>query len=211
MKCKSAEGTNPIQYTWERISGTRILPATALLDRVQGSIMIKNATFDNSGTYRCVSENRVGKEQCTLSMSVVPPSNTAGTIAGGVVGVLLVLLLLAVVLYCCYKNRNEKKYEKETSHEIREDVPPPQSRVSTARSFVGVGSNRSSLGSMSPSNLHEYALKQAQYDPVPSEEYERPPSHAPHAPPSKVAAPNLSRMGGVPVMIPAQSRGGSIV
>ncbi|MGH0156540.1 UNVERIFIED_CONTAM: hypothetical protein FKN15_046711 [Acipenser sinensis] len=119
MKCKSAEGTNPIQYTWERISGTRILPATALLDRVQGSIVIKNATSDNSGTYRCVSENRVGKEQCTLSLSVVPPSNTAGKIAGAVIGSLLALLLLAIILYCCYKNRNKKKYEKETSHEIR--------------------------------------------------------------------------------------------
>ncbi|KAK1168353.1 hypothetical protein AOXY_G8077 [Acipenser oxyrinchus oxyrinchus] len=210
MKCNSAEGTNPIQYTWERISGTRILPATALLDRVQGSIVIKNATSDNSGTYRCVSENRVGKEQCTLSLSVVPPSNTAGTIAGAVIGSLLALLLLAIILYCCYKSRNKKKYEKETSHEIREDVPPPQSRASTARSFIGVGSNRSSLGSMSPSNMHEYAPK-PQYNPVPSEEYERPPSHVPHPPASKVAAPNLSRMGGIPVMIPAQSRGGSIV
>ncbi|XP_033864359.3 coxsackievirus and adenovirus receptor homolog isoform X2 [Acipenser ruthenus] len=187
MKCKSAEGTNPIQYTWERISGTRILPATALLDRVQGSIVIKNATSDNSGTYRCVSENRVGKEQCTLSLSVVPPSNTAGTIAGAVIGSLLVLLLLAIILYCCYKNRNKKKYEKETAHEIREDVPPPQSRASTARSFIGVGSNRSSLGSMSPSNMHEYAPK-PQYNPVPSEEYERPPSHVPHPPASKYAS-----------------------
>ncbi|RXM95807.1 Coxsackievirus and adenovirus receptor-like [Acipenser ruthenus] len=88
------------------------------MDRVQGSIVIKNATSDNSGTYRCVSENRVGKEQCTLSLSVVPPSNTAGTIAGAVIGSLLVLLLLAIILYCCYKNRNKKKYEKETAHEI---------------------------------------------------------------------------------------------
>lgn len=66
---------------------------------------------------------------------------------------------------------------------------------------------------MSPSNLHEYALK-PQYDKIPSvEEYERPPSHTPLPPPvaSKIAGRNLSRMGGIPVMIPAQNKDGSIV
>lgn len=94
---------------------------------------------------------------------------------------------------------------------LREDVPPPKSRVSTARSFVG--SQRSSLGSMSPSNLHEYAMK-PQYDKIPSsEEYERPPSQVPLPPPNavKMAGPNITRMGGIPVMIPAQNRDGSIV
>lgn len=95
---------------------------------------------------------------------------------------------------------------------LREDVPPPKSRVSTARSFT-MGSQRSSLGSMSPSNLHEYALK-TPYDKIPSsEEYDRPPSHAPMPLPSSVrmGGPNLSRMGAVPVMTPAQNRDGSIV
>lgn len=91
----------------------------------------------------------------------------------------------------------------------REDVPPPKSRVSTARSFTSVGSQRSSLGSMSPSNLHEYS--KPQYDKIPSDEFERPPSHAPLPPPGKPAGPNLSRMGAIPVMIPAQNRDGSIV
>lgn len=95
---------------------------------------------------------------------------------------------------------------------LREDVPPPKSRVSTARSFT-VGSQRSSLGSMSPSNLHEYALK-PQYDKIPTaDEYERPSSHNPLPPPSgaRMAGPNLSRMGAIPVMVPAQNRDGSIV
>lgn len=91
----------------------------------------------------------------------------------------------------------------------REDVPPPKSRVSTARSFTSVGSQRSSLGSMSPSNLHEYT--KSQYDKIPSEEYEKPPSHAPIPPPSRMAGPNLSRMGAIAVMVPAQNRDGSIV
>lgn len=99
------------------------------------------------------------------------------------------------------------KHFSSPSH--REDVPPPKSRVSTARSFTSVGSQRSSLGSMSPSNLHEYT--KPQYDKIPNDEYERPPSHAPIPPPSRMAGPNLSRMGAIPVMVPAQNRDGSIV
>ncbi|KAI4895599.1 hypothetical protein NFI96_029207 [Prochilodus magdalenae] len=146
-----------------------------------------------------------------LTLGDVAP-NTAGVIAGSVICVLLILLLIALILFCCCRARNKKKYEKEISYEIREDVPPPKSRISTARSFTSVGSQRSSLGSMSPSNLHEYT--KPQYDKIPSEEYDRPPSHAPVPPshaPSRMATSNLSRMGAIPVMIPAQNRDGSIV
>lgn len=90
---------------------------------------------------------------------------------------------------------------------FREDVPPPKSRSSTARSYIG--SNRSSLGSMSPSNMEGYT--KTPYSQVPSEDFERTPAQNPTFAPSKVAAPNLSRMGAVPVMIPAQSKDGSIV
>ncbi|XP_036380291.1 coxsackievirus and adenovirus receptor homolog [Megalops cyprinoides] len=209
LKCVSSEGTNPLQYTWEKTSDTKLLPASAVLDPTSGTMNVKNASAGASGTYRCTVKNRVGTEECIMDLRVVPPPNTAGIIAGAVIGVLLALILIAIILFCCCRARNRKKYEKETSYEIREDVPPPKSRVSTARSFTSVGSQRSSLGSMSPSNLHEYALK-PQYDKIPSEEYERPPSHAP-PPPGKMAGPNLSRMGAIPVMIPAQNRDGSIV
>lgn len=90
---------------------------------------------------------------------------------------------------------------------FREDVPPPKSRASTARSYIG--SNRSSLGSMSPSNMDGYA--KTQYNKVPNEDFERTPAQNPNFQPPKVAAPNLSRMGAIPVMIPAQSKDGSIV
>ncbi|KAJ8402266.1 hypothetical protein AAFF_G00371310 [Aldrovandia affinis] len=209
LKCRSAEGTNPVKYTWEKTTDNQLLPASAVLD-LMGTMNVKNASASASGTYRCTAKNRVGTEECILTLRVMPPSNKAGIIAGAVIGVLLALILIAIILFCCCRARNKKKYEKETSYEIREDVPPPKSRVSTARSFTSVGSQRSSLGSMSPSNLHEYALK-PQYDKIPSDEYERPPSHAPLPPPGKMAGPNLSRMGAIPVMIPAQNRDGSIV
>ncbi|XP_076876934.1 coxsackievirus and adenovirus receptor homolog [Brachyhypopomus gauderio] len=209
MKCKSSEGTTPIQYIWDRVTGNKLLPATAVVDSVAGTISMRNASEAMSGSYRCTAKNRVGTNECVLQLSVTQPPNTAGIIAGTVIGVLLLLLLLALLLFCCCRARHKKKYEKEISYEIREDVPPPKSRISTARSFTSAGSQRSSLGSMSPSNLHEYT--KAQYDKIPTEEYDRPPSHAPLPPPSRMAGPNLSRMGAVPVMVPAQNRDGSIV
>ncbi|KAI5100143.1 coxsackievirus and adenovirus receptor-like precursor, partial [Silurus meridionalis] len=217
LKCKSTDGTSPIEYTWEKTSDTKLLPANAILDGSAGTVKIRNATMAMSGSYLCTAKNRVGDEQCVLDLRITASPNTAGVIAGSVIGVLLFLLLLALLLFCCCRARQKKKYEKEISYEIREDVPAPKSRISTARSFTSVGSQRSSLGSMSPSNLHEYT--KSQYNKIPSDEYEAPPSHVPDPPhsitpvipPSRVTGPNLSRMGAVPVMTPVQNRDGSIV
>ncbi|XP_037126486.1 coxsackievirus and adenovirus receptor homolog [Syngnathus acus] len=211
LRCTSNEGTQPMQYGWEKTSNGKVLPASGVLDPVGGTLNVRNASASASGTYRCTATNRVGSEDCILYLNVTPPPNTAGIIAGAIILVLLILIIIAIILFCCCRARHRKKYEKEICNEIREDVPPPKSRVSTARSFT-VGSQRSSLGSMSPSNLHEYALK-PQYDKIPSSEEDRPPSHTPLPPPTapRMAGPNLSRMGAIPVMIPAQNRDGSIV
>ncbi|XP_065114497.1 coxsackievirus and adenovirus receptor homolog [Paramisgurnus dabryanus] len=216
LKCSSPDGTPPLQYVWDRTTGNKLLPPTATTDSM-GTVTVRNATEAVSGTYRCVVTNRVGSEECMVTVNIAQAPNTAGIIAGSVISVLLALLLLALLLFCCCRARNKKKYEKEIAYEIREDVPPPKSRISTARSYIA-GSQRSSLGSMSPSNLHEYTTHgKSQYDKIPSDEYERPPSHAPVTPPSRMSvpsrmgAPNLSRMGAVAVMVPAQNRDGSIV
>ncbi|KAI4813668.1 hypothetical protein KUCAC02_002902 [Chaenocephalus aceratus] len=191
LRCKSNEGTNPLQYSWDKTSGGKLLPSSAVLDPVGGTVNVRNASAGASGSYRCIASNRVGSEECTLYLNVTPPPNTAGIIAGAIIAVLLFLIIIAIILFCCCRARHRKKYEKEICNEI---------------------SQRSSLGSMSPSNLHEYALK-PQYDKIPSDEYERPPSSVPLPPPTatRMAGPNLSRMGGIAVMIPAQNRDGSIV
>ncbi|XP_078514483.1 coxsackievirus and adenovirus receptor isoform X2 [Lissotriton helveticus] len=204
LKCGS-EGTPPLIYTWERLTGNKKLPAST--NPEPGVLLFKNASEEFSGTYKCRAENRVGSESCLLVLTVSHPSNVAGTIAGAVIGTLLAVLLVALIVFCCCRKQKEKKYEQEVHHEIREDVAPPKSRTSTARSFIG--SNHSSLGSLSPSNMDGYA--KAQYSHIPTEEFERPPSSAPNFSTSKVSAPNLSRMGAIPVMIPAQSKDGSIV
>ncbi|NXH14539.1 CXAR protein, partial [Bucco capensis] len=207
LKCTSAEGSPLLSYDWRRVSGTQELPAGFVLNKNTGELLLKNASKEFSGTYSCVSSNRVGTDECSVELNVTPPINTAGVIAGAIIGTLMGLSVLAFLVFCCCKKHREKKYEKEVHHEIREDVPPPKSRSSTARSYIG--SNRSSLGSMSPSNMEGYT--KTPYSQVPSEDFERTTGQNPTFAPSKVAAPNLSRMGAVPVMIPAQSKDGSIV
>ncbi|KAM6447216.1 coxsackievirus and adenovirus receptor isoform 1-T1 [Liasis olivaceus] len=206
LKCKSQEGSPIIIYNWKKTTGSQELPATALPNANTGDLFVKNASQAYSGTYTCFAINKVGTDECSVILTVKPPIDRAGTIAGAVIGTLLALCLLAVFIFCFYKKRREKKYEKEVHHDIREDVPPPKSRASTARSYIG--SNRSSLGSMSPSNMDGFT--KTQYNKVPSEDFERTPQNQYFDPP-KVAAPNLSRMGAIPVMIPAQSKDGSIV
>ncbi|XP_060028146.1 coxsackievirus and adenovirus receptor [Erinaceus europaeus] len=206
LKCEPKEGSLPLRYEWQKMSNTQKLPTSWLAEMNSPVISVKNATTEYSGVYSCTVKNRVGTDQCMLRLDVVPPSNRAGTIAGAVIGILLALVLISLIVFCCRKKRREEKYEKEVHHDIREDVPPPKSRTSTARSYIG--SNHSSLGSMSPSNMEGYS--KTQYNQVPSEDFERAPQ-SPTLPPAKVAAPNLSRMGAVPVMIPAQSKDGSIV
>ncbi|XP_030060073.1 coxsackievirus and adenovirus receptor isoform X2 [Microcaecilia unicolor] len=175
LMCASKEGTFPLTYTWEKLTGTRKLPASATTDSSIGVLTMKNASQEYSGTYRCSVQNRVGHDECSLVLNVVPPSNTAGAIAGAVIGTLLGLVLLGVIIFCCCRKQKEKKYEKEVPHEIREDVAPPKSRTSTAHSYIG--SNHSSLGSVSPSNMEGYT--KALYNKVLNEELERPPSQTP--------------------------------
>lgn len=206
LKCEPKEGSLPLEYAWQKLSNAQKMPTSLIAEMSSPIISVKNATTEYSGTYSCTVSNRVGSDQCQLHLDVVPPSNRAGTIAGAIIGTLLALVLIGLIIFCCHKKRREKKYEKEVHHDIREDVPPPKSRTSTARSYIG--SNHSSLGSMSPSNMEGYS--KTQYNQVPSEDFERAPQ-SPTLPPTKVAAPNLSRMGAVPVMIPAQSKDGSIV
>ncbi|XP_053312831.1 coxsackievirus and adenovirus receptor isoform X2 [Spea bombifrons] len=181
LKCESKEGTPPVTYQWFKLTGQQPRPPGLNWDPASGTLPVKNASQYHSGTYRCLANNRVGSEECMLILNVVPPSNVAGVVAGAIIGTLLSLGLVGLLVFFCCKKQREKKYEKEVQHEIREDVAPPKSRNSTARSYIG--SNHSSLGSLSPSNIDGYS--KARYNQVPSEEHERPQSQTPNFVPPK--------------------------
>ncbi|XP_070606377.1 coxsackievirus and adenovirus receptor isoform X2 [Erythrolamprus reginae] len=194
LKCKSQEGSPVIVYSWKKTTGSQELPATALPNENTGDLFVKNASQTYSGTYTCLAYNKVGRDECSVILNVTPPINRAGTIAGAVIGTLLALGIIAFIIFCCYKKRRDTKYEKEVHHDIREDVPPPKSRASTARSYIG--SNRSSLGSMSPSNMDGFT--KTQYNKVPSDDSERTPSQNQHFDPPKYESKH--RMGDITVV-----------
>ncbi|XP_050777697.1 coxsackievirus and adenovirus receptor homolog [Gopherus flavomarginatus] len=178
LKCVSQEGSPLLFYNWRKLTGTKELPATSLLNKDTGELSLKSVSEEYSGTYSCVAANRVGADDCFVVLNITPPINTAGIIAGAVIGTLLGLFLLAFLVFCCCKKRKEKKYEEEVRHDIRVDASPPKSRTSTARSYIG--SNRSSLGSMSPANMEGYAT--TPYNQVPSEDLKRSPGQNPNFP-----------------------------
>ncbi|KAK0143928.1 Coxsackievirus and adenovirus receptor [Merluccius polli] len=181
LRCVCEEGTIPLRYTWEKISDSKLLPASAVLDAVGGTMNVRNALTSVSGTYRCKATNRVGNEECILHVNITPP---AGIIAGTIIAVLLILIIIAIILFCCCRARQRKKYDKEICNEIREDASPPRRRVRTARSFTSEGNHRSSLGSVIPSNLHRQPRPAAR----PATPH-GPASHTPLAPPATPPGP----------------------
>uniref|UniRef100_A0A452GX27 Ig-like domain-containing protein n=1 Tax=Gopherus agassizii TaxID=38772 RepID=A0A452GX27_9SAUR len=103
-------------------------------------LSLKSVSEEYSGTYNCVAANRVGADDCFVVLNVTPRKY------------LLKTVLLFLHFYFC----NRKK---------QVDASPPKSRTSTARSYIG--SNRSSLGSMSPSNMEGYATTPYNQVPIP--------------------------------------------
>ncbi|XP_028662198.1 coxsackievirus and adenovirus receptor homolog isoform X1 [Erpetoichthys calabaricus] len=142
LHCKSSEGSPPLTYSWQMQTGGP-LPSTAILDPNGGTLLIKNLSSSFVGSYVCMAQNSLGKQQCVLELHDFKPGSRAGMIAGAVIGSILLLLLLLLLIWlllcCCHK----KRYEKEVANEIREDAAAPVSQNNTPR-----GSIRSSIQSI---------------------------------------------------------------
>ncbi|XP_040011524.1 V-set and immunoglobulin domain-containing protein 8b isoform X1 [Xiphias gladius] len=133
LRCKSSQGSTPLNYMWTRESGGAI-PSTATQNPQSGELLIRNHTDSNTGSYMCEVKNAVGKAQCKYELHAYNPTNKVGVIVGAVIGALLLLLLLLLLIWllicCCHKRR----YEKEVANEIREDAPAPESRPTSRNS-----------------------------------------------------------------------------
>nr|DBA13970.1 TPA: hypothetical protein GDO54_004994 [Pyxicephalus adspersus] len=224
LKCTSDEGTPPLSYTWKKIAGPTN-PAMPVLNMspLNGNLLIKNLSDAYVGAYQCTVGNKVGSGTCTVDLSVSSAANRTGIIIGAIFGALLLLLLLLLLIWlliCCC---NKRRYEKEIANDIREDVnaPPPSrtnSRASSVRTAAGYRPHHIS-----------YSLRRV-YNAAPKEEPTAPSlsgsesfkpkfeSPAPTPEPIMIIPEttqfhpyNIQRVGGVPVMVPAQSREGFIV
>ncbi|KAL4660639.1 CXADR-like membrane protein isoform X1 [Arapaima gigas] len=230
LSCRSADGSDPIHYRWERVldKGKNVgkLPPLALVDLKNPEIItLKNLTLESTGVYRCTASNDVGEENCFIEVTM-HYVHGVGMVAGAVVGVSFGVLLIILIIWMVFRKKEKKKYEEEeTPNEIREDAEAPKAKLvkpnslSSSRSGSsrsGTSSTQSMVASSGPRGApHRPCLpavaalrengRTPSLPPSPPA-YTRAPPRAPEASPPKLSPGNLARMGATPVMIPAQTK-----
>ncbi|XP_069021280.1 CXADR-like membrane protein isoform X2 [Embiotoca jacksoni] len=165
ISCKSADGSDPIRYKWERVldKGKYIgkLPPLALIDLKNPEIMtLRNLTKDNTGVYKCTSSNDVGEESCTVEVKMHYVRGM-GVVAGAVVGVSFGVLLLILIIWLVFRKKEMKKYEEEEApNEIREDAEAPKAKLVKPNSLSSSRSGSSRSGTSSTQSMvHNLGLR----------------------------------------------------
>lgn len=201
---------------------TPILPGfffAPVLDAIHGSLSLKNLSTSMSGVYVCKAHNEVGSAQCNVTLTV-STGPRATVVAGAVVGTMVGLGLLAG-LVLLYQHRG--KALEEPANDIKEDAIAPRtllwpkgsdtiSKNGTLSSVTSARALRppqgpSRLGALTPTpSLSSQVLPSPR---LPRTEGAHPQPISPG--PGGVSSSALSRMGAVPVMVPAQSQAGSLV
>ncbi|XP_066477947.1 immunoglobulin superfamily member 11 isoform X3 [Tiliqua scincoides] len=71
LTCSSEEGIPRPTYYWERLDNAPKLPPTATQDQVQGTVILRNISTVSSGRYQCVASNVIGSSTCSLEVQVI--------------------------------------------------------------------------------------------------------------------------------------------
>ncbi|KAL2807485.1 endothelial cell-selective adhesion molecule precursor [Daubentonia madagascariensis] len=215
LSCKSPRSKPTAQYQWERLSPSPQVFFAPVLDAIHGSLSLTNISTSMSGVYICKAHNMVGSAQCNVTLEV-STGPRAAVVAGAVVGILIGLGLLAglVLLY----QRRSKALE-EPANDIKEDAIAPRTlpwpkgsdTISKNGTLSSVTSARALRpprpGALTPTpSLSSQALPSPR---LPRTDGAHPKPISPS--PGGVSSSALSRMGAVPVMVPAQSQAGSLV
>ncbi|XP_041865347.1 CXADR-like membrane protein [Melanotaenia boesemani] len=158
MSCKSADGSEPILYRWERVveNGRYAsrLPLLAHIDwKKPETVTLRNLTKDNSGVYRCTTSNDVGEETCTLDVKIRYVRGMS-VVAGAVVAVSSGVLLIILTIWMVIRKKEIEKYEEEeTPNEIREDAEAPKAKLMKPSSSSSSRSGSSRSGSSSTRSM----------------------------------------------------------
>uniref|UniRef100_A0A452RYY3 Immunoglobulin superfamily member 11 n=1 Tax=Ursus americanus TaxID=9643 RepID=A0A452RYY3_URSAM len=75
LLCSSEEGIPRPTYLWEKLDNTLKLPPTATQDQIQGTVTIRNISALSSGLYQCVASNAIGTSTCLLDLQVISRKN----------------------------------------------------------------------------------------------------------------------------------------
>ncbi|NWI78247.1 CLMP protein, partial [Dryoscopus gambensis] len=124
LQCRSASGTAPISYRWQRISeederAEQLPPNSRVNISNPGQVLLKNLTQLSTGLYQCVATNEAGQESCEVQVAVQHAQNIS-MIAGAACGVVVGLSLLFLVVRLTIRRKEKKRYEEEEApNEIR--------------------------------------------------------------------------------------------
>uniref|UniRef100_A0A096MB72 Immunoglobulin superfamily member 11 n=1 Tax=Poecilia formosa TaxID=48698 RepID=A0A096MB72_POEFO len=218
--CSSEEGIPTPSYSWEKLDALPKLPYNAMQDQMQGTVTLRNISTSTSGFYQCTSSNAIGKSTCVLNLEVVAPQPQsvgliAGTIATGILAVIICSLLVVVTLFY-WKNKNRYE-EEEIPNEIREDDLPPKRSSSENDTLTSTNTYNSRYWHNPKTNYDTNSY--TRYNGDTRQTFTAAPTATAHGPhgahshgqPQNATQATLERMGAVPVMVPAQSRAGSLV
>uniref|UniRef100_A0A8C5LL91 Endothelial cell-specific adhesion molecule n=1 Tax=Jaculus jaculus TaxID=51337 RepID=A0A8C5LL91_JACJA len=220
LNCQSPRGKPVVQYQWERLPPSSQVFFPPVSDPTYGSLKLTNLSTSMSGVYVCKAHNKVGSAKCNVTLEVIS-GPTAAVVAGAVVGTLVGLVLLAGLILL-YQRRGKTK--EELANEIKEDAIAPRTlpwpKGSDTISKNGTLSSVTSARALRPS--HAPPPRPGAFTPTPSLSSQAlssprlPRTDGPHPQPVSlspggISSSVLSRMGAMPVMVPAQSQAGSLV
>ncbi|XP_068028073.1 endothelial cell-selective adhesion molecule isoform X1 [Anomalospiza imberbis] len=235
LSCSSKKGKPSPMYQWQRQPPTLQVFFPPAQDRAKGTLKLTNLSLEMSGVYVCRAENQAGSKNCSIVLEVHSTS-TKAVIAGAVLGS---LGALATIIFFAQKlvgyRRKKRDSQEEGANEIKEDAVAPKtpswarrpasdtmSKTSTLSSIAGT---RQAYGARAPSDTASILTTTGSYRGPPPRGGGRPPNLSPPAvngtsrrrqdpaaaPVGSLPPSSLARAGAVPVMVPAQSRAGSLV
>lgn len=219
LMCQSPRSKPTAQYQWEGPPPSSKIFFAPVADVIRGSLRLTNLSTSMSGVYICTAHNAVGSAQCNVTLEVSTGPGAA-VVAGAVVGTLVGFVLLAGLILL-YQRRG--KALEEPANDIKEDAVAPRTltwpKGSDTISKNGTLSSVTSARALQPPHSPS---RPAALTPTPSLSSQALSSPrlprtdgAPPQPvsssPGGVSSSTLSRMGAVPVMVPAQSQAWSLV
>ncbi|XP_004604839.1 endothelial cell-selective adhesion molecule [Sorex araneus] len=221
LSCKSPRSKPAAQYQWMRPPPSSQIFFPPILDAYRGSLNLSNLSSSMSGVYICKVHNQVGSGSCNVTLEVSTGPGAA-VVAGAIVGTLLGLALLAGLVLLFQRHRQTKGVE-EPANDIKEDATAPRtlpwpkgsdtiSKNGTLSSVTSARALRSPPGAARPGTMTPTPSLSSQALPSPRLPGTDGAHRQPAAPsPGGISSSVLSRMGAVPVMVPAQSQAGSLV
>ncbi|XP_006892866.1 PREDICTED: endothelial cell-selective adhesion molecule [Elephantulus edwardii] len=219
LSCQSSRSKPTAHYQWEKLPPSPQVFFAPTLDNIRGSLKLINLSPSMSGIYVCKAYNEVGTSKCNVTL-VVSTGPGYAVITGAVVGILIGLGLLVglILLY-----QRWSKTQEEPANDIKEDAIAPRtlpwpkgsdtiSKNGTLSSVTSARALRSPHGHPRPGastptpSLSTQALPSPKLPRV-NEAHPTPVL----ASPGGISSSALSRMGAVPVLMPAKNQAGSLV